>query len=344
MPTSAYHLLVLSGILWGLNPVIFKFALVYATVMMLVMARFLLGAATMYVLHNTSFRRLDRRELGLATAVGLFTALGVTLYVFALQITSALHASLIAITLPFTLYFIIGVVLKETIHRRVIWGSILASLGLTLIIFYTARNANSEASLIGDLMLFLSQVSTAIGVVAGRKLLGGSRPISPEQLVFLEYLIAGIVVAVVAAAGLQTVELAYSPAALFWIAAVVTIGGIVPMLLYWRAIEHLPGERISDNNFISPIVGFIAAAVFLGETITPYFVIGSAIIFVGLLISNNKLHPIVIGAHIKNMPKSFVHRLTYLAQQAIHGEQLFSRRLQALGRRALHDIDASFHR
>ncbi|MEB3100795.1 DMT family transporter [Ferviditalea candida] len=70
---------------------------------------------------------------------------------------------------------------------------------------------------------------------------------------------------------------------LIWLVAAVSIGA---MLLWFRLLKQDP---VKANNwlFATPIMGYLLAAIFLHETITPFDGIGTVLVIIGLISSGN---------------------------------------------------------
>lgn len=285
-----YKLLILSGIFWGFSPILYKKSLIIAGVIGLLLVRYFVGALLIYIAEHKKFTRINRKSIGLvATFIIIDGVLPIMAYVYGVSKTSALHASIITLCFPFLVYFFTGLFLKEKVHKNVIIGSLIASTGLLIIIF-SSNSGNNQSSLVGDLLLFASQTFSAFGLVIAKKIMNKNRKIGPEQLVFLEYA-GSFLVFLIATIGLN-LNLNYnfdSAGAGLLVIATVLLGGAIPLLLYYRAAQNLPLERVADVNYIAPAVGMVAAIVFLGDSISLVFCIGATLLVSGLLYSNDKL-------------------------------------------------------
>jgi drug/metabolite transporter (DMT)-like permease len=288
--SSNYKLLILAGTFWGFSPILYKKSILIAGIIGLLLVRYFVGALLIYLAEHKKFTKIKRKSVALVLAFILFDGIiPIIAFTYGLSITSALHASVISLSFPFLVYFFTSIFLQEKIHRSVIIGSSVASFGLLLIIF-TSSNGNNTSNLVGDLLLFLSQVFSAFGLVIAKKLMDKNKKIGPEQLVFLEY--AGSFVVFAIAAMVLSININYNFNSLgsgLLVIATVLLGGAIPLLMYYRAAKKLPLERVADVHYISPTVGMIAAVVFLGDSITLALCVGVTLIIAGLLYSNNQL-------------------------------------------------------
>jgi len=62
----------------------------------------------------------------------------------------------------------------------------------------------------------------------------------------------------------------------------------IAMFLWNYAFSQLPASAASLTFFAQPVVGTLLGWLFLGETITPLFLVGGLLIGIGLVISNLK--------------------------------------------------------
>ena len=304
-----YHYLILSGVLWGFTPFIYKKTLLVTSIMGLLLFKYFIGTILLYVYDHKKYVKIVKTAW---PTLFLFITFGTLipsfLFPFGLSMTSALHASFISLSFPFFVYIFARIFLKDTIHKRVIFGSILASTGLLILLFGSDNSGNS--SIIGDLVMLTSQMFAAFGVVFSRKLLVKKHVMPPEQLAFFEYIFAffGYLVLTIIFSQIVYYNI-QSSMSIIWLVLTASIAGSVPLLLYYRSVQHLPAERIPDINFISPLVGSLVAIFLLNESVTIVFVIGAIILLIGLLFSNDKLHPLIWGTHIHNKERSILNKI-----------------------------------
>ena len=292
----AYQYLVTSGVLWGLVALFYKQGLAALSISLFLVLRFSVGAIGIYVSQRHRFKKLSIRILGLLTAFALIDAVAINyIYSFAIQRTSLLHASIILLATPFFVYFFAALLLKERPHKIVLIGSIVAATGLALIVLFGAnQSAGAAQTAVGDSVMLLYAIVNAFTIVLGRKLLSKKKQLAPEQLAFIEYAVAAMVIGLVLTVLGGWSELATITIPTWgWVVAAGIIGGALPILLYYKSVKRLPAERLADITFISPAVAGVVGVVFLGEALSSIFVIGTTLVVVGLLIGHDKIHPVV---------------------------------------------------
>ena len=309
-----YHYLIFSGVMWGFTPLIYKKSLLFTSIFGLLIFKYFFGAILLFSVYHKKYVKIASKVW---PTIAFFIIIGVLLpsflYPLGLSKTSALHASFISLAFPFFVYIFASIFLKDKIHKKVIIGSIFASVGLVVIILFgssSSLDASNSSSLSGDLIMLASQFFAASGIVFSRKLLVKNNVMPPEQLAFFEYLFAFCGYLIMALIFSQTIYYDLSSvSSLFWLLMLVTFAGSIPIALYYKSVKHLPAERVPDVNFVSPLVGSIVAITILNDSVTPAFILGAFILFIGLLFSNNKLHPLIWGAHLHQKERSLISKV-----------------------------------
>ncbi len=308
---KAYNYLLASGVLWGFVGLFYKQGLAVLSISVFLAIRFTIGAVALFMTQRHRFKKIS---LATFIVVALFALLDAILinyvYSFAIERTTLLHASIILLLEPFIVYFFAALMLKEQPHRIVIIGSLIAATGMGIIIHYSVNSSMQEGALLGDIALVGYAAINAFAIVFGRKLLARKHVMPPEQFGFIEYIVAAVVISsVVTLTSGWSEVVAISLTTWFWIFAAAIIGGAMPIVLYYRSVKQLPAERLADIAFISPAVAATVGVVFLGESLTAGFVLGTSIVVIGLLVSHKKIHPILVahklGAGINTLEKTF---------------------------------------
>lgn len=213
-------------------------------------------------------------------------------------------------TVPFFVYFFAAVLISEKPHKKVIFGSIIAFLGMVTIIFSASVSATAKGAFIGDGILLIEAIVGALVIVWGRKIFTKHKKINGEQMSFIEFTVAIVPFAVVMLLSGDYIEIVNIQLTTWlMIVGASILCGALPLVLYYRVVRRLPAERLADTNFISPLTAAIIAVTLLGEQLTFMFVIGAVCVVTGLLISHNKLHPVLaahrVGVSLTAIEKSF---------------------------------------
>ncbi len=231
--------------------------------------------------------RFDRRSFfvlaGLST-VG--TGLHYGSQTIGLQFTTASNASLYAVTAPITIVILAWVFLGEPISRLKLCGITVAVIGvLTVMGWKTLMALELTSHIIGDLLVMASIIMWGIFTVFGKKItddLGARRVIA--------------VVTIIGATWMLPIGWAESRALAFsllsipvtsWIAIIFLGAGccFVATLLYFVALEQSESQKVGAYLYTIPPMTAVVAALYLGETLSVSFFAGSALVLVGVFLT-----------------------------------------------------------
>lgn len=310
---KAYSSLVTSAVFWGLAPVFYKQGLLLVSITIFLAFRFGIGALYIFATERKKFIKLSVKVFAIVAAFAIFDALIVNLiYSYAIQRTSILHASIIQLAVPFFVYFFAAILLREKPHKVVIFGGLIAVMGLGIIVLANNSSAAAGASAVsfGDMVMLVSACVGAFSIVLGRKVLSSIKKLPSEQLGFMEYAISAVpLFVIIMVTGQWTTIASIQLQSWMWIFAAAIIAGAIPITLYYRAVKKLPAERLADMSFISPAVASFVGILFLGEQLSVGFILGTSLVLLGLLVGHKKIHPVLaahkLGTGIDTLEKSF---------------------------------------
>lgn len=218
------------------------------------------------------------------------TVFNISFYFLALQRTVSINAPIIASAGP--IFILIGSIiwLREKPKIHVILGLILSLIGILFIILGPILNHGVATEIIGNLFLIAATISAAIQVLVGRKILTHENAIPFTfwaffigtitflPLMLIEYIRDPGVLAVIDSRGLTGI----------------IFGGLFSSLaayiLYHWAIARMQAYKVSVFAYLDPVVAVLIAIPLLGEKITPPFIFGSVLVFIGIYIAENRLH------------------------------------------------------
>ena len=143
---------------------------------------------------------------------------------------------------------------------------------------------------LGSFFIILATTSAVISTIIGRKFLTPENALGSTFWVFL--------LGALTFAPLMLWEFVQNP---FWLAQLDSRGilGIVygiffastiAYAFYDHALAQMPAYKTSIFAYIDPVAAILVAIPLLGERITPPFVIGSALVFLGILTAEKRLH------------------------------------------------------
>lgn len=229
---------------------------------------------------------LTRRQWMEAFGVGL-VGYGISLgfQFVGTKLSTAANGALVTSATPALVLPFAFLLLKEAVTPRRLLAILVASLGVLAVIDPRAADLSSNLFL-GNLSLLGAAVTWALYSVLVRKVTTGGAELLQATAVFL---LGGLPVSVplgfweISAQGMGEI----TPGVLGGILFLGIISTAIAMFLWNYAFAVLPAGVASLTFFAQPLVGALLGWFFLGEQITPLFVLGGVLIGVGILISND---------------------------------------------------------
>ncbi|MFJ7728618.1 DMT family transporter [Neobacillus sp. NPDC097160] len=282
-----YSLLgILFTFIWATGSIAIKFGLMSAPPITLATLRLLIAGMMLiiyiYGIRYRTYRMPMKSEWIHLIVLGI---LNTTLYIggtfLALKQVSAGYFNLAVTANPFVVSLFSCLLLKQTIKKNVLVGMVIAALGL-LTSTYPVFVHNSATSF-GLIMLTIGMLSMAFGSVYFKRcnlrlpgivintwqILIGSLFLIPFSY-FLE----------------KNIDFkfdAYFYGSLLYLSLIISILG---MILWFFLLKHNP-VKANTWLFLSPVFGYMLAALFLDEKLTLYDLIGTLFIVLGLFVSGN---------------------------------------------------------
>ncbi len=273
--------------IWGGMYVVSKVVLEIIPPFSLVSLRLILGALTLgVVLLPWGFPSLSRRQLLQVLGVG-FVGYGVSLSLQFLgtKLSTAANGSLVTSATPAFVLVFASLLLKERITPLRLASLLLATLGVVAVI--DPRSAQLDPDLfLGNLLLIGAAITWALYSVLVRKTTQRIDILLFSLVAFL----GGLPVAMPAGAwelgmvGVGEISLGVVGGVLF----LGVISTALAMVLWNTAFAFVDASLASLTFFAQPVVGTLLGWLFLGEQITPLFLLGGVLIGLGLMIASRE--------------------------------------------------------
>ncbi len=232
---------------------------------------------------DATLSRDDRRAIAWMGILGFAAA-----YVFAhwgIARSTATNAALLIVIEPVALMLLSPLYLGERLSWREAMGAALAIPGTALVVVNGIPGVTE--TLVphwqGDLLLVLAGLAYASYSLLGRRVLERHAPlrVTARSLVWGA---AGILPVAGAewASGARAAWTATAVAGTLYLAVVITALGYVA----WNwALARVPAPRAAIFLNVQPIVGTLLGAALLGEPLTPFTILGGALIVAGLAVA-----------------------------------------------------------
>jgi len=280
-----YLFAVFTIIVWGSTFISSKVLLRHYTPAQIMLTRFLLAYAALWLLRPRKLTLSGRQEL-------LFLLLGISgcsVYFYtensALLYTLASNVSIIVAAAPIFTAILAHFAGLERFRRSTLWGFLVAFAGVILVVF----NGTFVLKLnpLGDLLALAAALCWAIySVLLPRAAEGRDSLLVTRRTLFWGILTAAPMVALEGAAYSFPTLLMPAVAGNFLFLGL--IGSGLCFVLWNRAFHYLGVVTTNTFIYVQPFITIVVGWLFLSEPISPLALLGAVLITVGVVVSQRK--------------------------------------------------------
>ena len=276
--------IALTVLIWGVNFVVVKSALVEFSPLSFNSIRFTLATLVEIVVLYAQGETLHMpwRDLKKMLPVALLGVLSYQLlFVFGLRRTTAGNASVLLATIPIFVAMYTGIFKRQKLETPVWVGSLLTFGGIILLTLGSGKPLSASLeTLPGDLMLLLAAVCWAAYTVGSKSLM---ERYSPVKLTALSMLIAAPAMDVLAVPELLSTDWAAISSEAWGGLLFSAVFSIAVAYLFWNiAVQKLGDARSSTFSNATPIVALVTAWIVLDERLAVLQLIGALIVVAGV--------------------------------------------------------------
>jgi len=280
--TAALTLLVLLSLVWGVHWVVVKQGLDYMPPLTYGTLRLLSGLVTMLLILGARrrIRRPPRADLPIVASVGLAQiAAGVLIMNLALQVVPAGRSSVLLYAMPLWVAVLLWLLFGVRPRRNELVGLFLGLSGILVLVNPSVIDWSVPGELAGTLALIVNGILWAGVTIHIRRHTWVSSPLELQPWMLLVALLPVAAAALVLERG-QSVQ---------WELATVLIllysGPLATAFANWasQSITRSLGPLASAMGFLAtPVVGLVAGAVVLHESLGPIDIVGFALVLGGI--------------------------------------------------------------
>lgn len=234
--------------------------------------RFVVGivlSAGFIILMRKDFKVYDKKTVIWRSVYG---ALAMILYYVAIQLTSSGRATLLNTMYPVFVVIFGALFFKAKIHWSHIVSIVLCLAGVVLV-FYDGSNYN----IWGDVLALLSAVFAALAMHFMKK----AREKNNSFIIYLSVCVFGLLGTSFSVPQFKNVD--WTGALLLVVSGIIMFLAQIALTYGIKFISTVRGSILSFSKIIFTII----MSIFIGEVIKTRFVIGAALILVGLLINRD---------------------------------------------------------
>ena len=285
---KAILLLFLAALIGGGGSTFAKISLKEIPPLSFTLLRFLLSACVLlpFVIQK---KELHFKNAKKAILISLLATLNTMLFMFGVERTSASVSTLLYAGVPLIAAVFAYVLWKEKIYGRKALGILIGFVGVLVIVLLPVleQKTGLGADLSGNLIILVGVCSFALYSVLSKDL---QKEHSPLQLtMFFVLASTAVQLVLVPFDFVQNKEWwsGLSGEAFFGLLYTGVLGTGVYYLIYQHAIKNTSPVVASLILYLQPIFAFLWASLLLGEKLTPEFIMGAALAFIGVAIVTN---------------------------------------------------------
>lgn len=270
--------------MWGLSIPITKLGLLTLPPLTLTGLRFLIAVPLMFLL-VLGKQRLPLRAFPKVAALGILgIGIGQVAQTFGVVGTSASVATTISAAIPAFVVIFAAMRLKQSVSSIQALGIAAAFVGIALVAWGRgdATSAASQTSLTGAALVLLSALTIAFYYVWSVELSERHGTVVVAAWSTLFGFIAVLPWTVWEMSRVSFEVTAVGIASAVYLGVMVTVAGL---FLWLHLLRTVPTRIAASIQYLQPIVGVAAAAVMFGDALGPLFLIGVALVLIGLTLT-----------------------------------------------------------
>ena len=194
----------------------------------------------------------------------------------AMQSIEASLASIIASTMPLAVGFAGWVFFSERLSWVGILGLLAGAVGVALIM---GARMQDGADLFGIVLCFIAVASLTVATLMVR---GASSGGNLLMIIGLQMLVGSVLLAVPGLL-LEHKVVLWSPKLVLAFSYTVLMPGLVATFIWFWLVQRIGAVKAATFHFLNPFFGVAIAALFLGENLRFWDIIGVVVIMVGIL-------------------------------------------------------------
>lgn len=292
----AVALVLLLCPIWGFQQVAIKAVAADVPPALQVTLRSLVAALLVFILSRVAMREQWLRNIGWREGLGIGVLFAAEFLFVAegLRWTSAAHMAMFLYTAP--VFAAIGLhlaALPEERLNRIQWGGVLLSFAgvATTFLQPSGQGDNQPLWLLGDLMGLCAGAAWGLRTTIVRASKLSEAP--PTQTLFYQLAVASVIMLVYTVCSGQ---MHFKGTPLAWASLgfqIFAVSFAAYLAWFWLLRRYL-ATRLSVLTFMTPLFGVLMGVALLDEKISLSFIVGGAMVFIGVLIVNGQKTPLPV--------------------------------------------------
>jgi drug/metabolite transporter (DMT)-like permease len=284
--------IIITSVLAGLNLVAMKYGLKDLSPVLLMMVRFTSSALFLIILSRYKTIK-DFKKLKKPLLISLYSSLSLLCIVIGVNKSTVSNSQAILAFVPVVVCLVAHFNLREKNTALKSLGLVFGLVGTMVIVFRGSNTGLANTSQVGDLLIFLSTLFSAMYLIESKKL---SKQFTPFELILAQSLSTAVFFSVFVLASLATsnsiLETKFTYVSILSLLYLIIFGTILCFYTYQKAIKYASAITVGLGNYIQLPVAILGGVILFGDKITWLFALGTFFIitcsFFGMLHNTRK--------------------------------------------------------
>lgn len=286
--------LMLANIIWGAAFPIYKWALEVLPLFSFVFLRFFLGALILLPFIYKDLK-IKRENINLLLLLGLVSVtFQIPLLFWGLKLSPSINAPIIIASGPIFLLIAAVIFLNEKLRAKLMAGMLISLIGIIVIILRPLLESGGlGGGILGNLLIFLATICSVIQAVILKKLMKDNNPLVITFWMFIIGSLPLLPAFLVEQANYNMwgnlniqgiIGLLYG----------IVLAAVIAHAFLAFGIKYLKASDVGIFSYVDPVATIVVAVPLLNEAITPAYMIGAVLVFIGIFIAEGRIpyHPI----------------------------------------------------
>ncbi|HLL60572.1 MAG TPA: DMT family transporter [Candidatus Nitrosocosmicus sp.] len=292
--------LLLANIMWGAGAPIFKDALTNVPPFTLAFFRFF-GAALIllpFILHHKKhLEKYDFIQIFIGAFFGI--TINISFFFLGIQRVSSINAPILNTVGPILLFLLSVYLFKEKMRLKVLLGMLISLIGVLIIIFapyFQSTGSYGLGNLKGNIFLIIGVFAAVVQPLILKNVLKKINPIVVTGYAFLFGAVTFIPLMLWETQTWSVAEI--NSKGMLGIIYGIIFSSVLAYGLFHYGVSKVKLQEVGIFTYISPVAAVIVG-IFYKEYPTPSYFLGSMLTFLGIFISEEKIHYHKLHHHIE---------------------------------------------
>ncbi len=281
--------LIIANFIWGAAPPIFKWSLQGIHPFTLAFFRSFIAAMVLlpFTITKLKVKRRDVALLILLSVLGM--AFNISYFLWGLQYTQSINAPIISSAAPILLIIGSVVFLHERPKVKVVLGTIISLIGVSVIVFQPLLITKLDGAVMGNAFFVVAMMLSVLYTLLLKEIMPRYSSFTITFWVFAISSLALLPFVLLEIHNGRIID-GFTGRGIIGILWGGFISSAIAYLFYSFAVKYIATSEVGIFLYVDPVVTAVIAWLLLGETVNPTFLFGAVLVFFGIFIAKGRLH------------------------------------------------------